>query len=315
MKNADGTKSSFFAGLFFACITITIWGITFVSTKYLSGIFSPLEILVIRFLMAFVCLWIVYPHRLKLTDKKHEFIFVLAGLCGVTAYQFLENISLSFTYAGNVSIIVSICPMFTAILTQIIYREKHITPLFILGFILSMTGIALITFSGNEFHLSPKGDLMALGSAVCWAFYSICISKLNALGYTSISTTRRVFFWALILMLPFVLYGTVAGGKITSVDFTVSGLTRLLDFKSIANLCFLGLGASAFCFFAWSRACEILGTVRTSVGIYIQPVITIVAAFIFLGERISFMGFAGAALTIAGLIISNLREEKTDAKV
>ena len=75
------------------------------------------------------------------------------------------------------------------------------------------------------------------------------------------------------------------------------------------NLGFLGLGASAFCFAAWNIACEKLGTVRATVGIYLIPVVTIIFAFFALGEKISLMGAVGAVLTIAGLFVSEIKKK------
>ena len=75
------------------------------------------------------------------------------------------------------------------------------------------------------------------------------------------------------------------------------------------NLGFLGLGASAFCFAAWNIACEKLGTVRATVGIYLIPVVTIIFAFFALGEKISLMGAIGAVLTIAGLFVSEIKKK------
>lgn len=61
-----------------------------------------------RFIMGLIALMIIYPYRLKVTDRKHELLFVSAGLCGVTLYYLLENIALTFTMASNVGVICSL---------------------------------------------------------------------------------------------------------------------------------------------------------------------------------------------------------------
>ena len=136
-------------GIFLACVSVFIWGITFVSTKSLLNDFSAFEILVVRFLAAYLGLWTMRPKRLVLKSKKENISFALAGLTGVTLYQFFENIAISFTTASNVSIIVSICPMFTAIVARIFLKEKCITKSFVAGFILAISGVALVSFNGN----------------------------------------------------------------------------------------------------------------------------------------------------------------------
>lgn len=317
------TKNRFALGVVAAALSIFIWGITFVSTKYLLRSFSSYEILVLRFLLAYAGLWLLRPKLLHLSEKKHEIYFVLAGLSGVTAYQFMENLAISYTSASNVSIIVSICPIFTAIFSQIFLKEKQLTPSFVLGFLLAIFGVALVSFNGVvEFHFSPKGDFLALGSALCWGVYSLCVSKINALKLDSIQTTRRIFFWAVILMIPIGIFSLVTNAsalqaesappsQIAVIFDSAVNESRFSNPLNWLNLCFLGLGASAFCFAAWNFACDSVGTVRATVGIYLIPVVTIVFAYLALGESISLMGAAGAAITIAGLFVSEIKKTES----
>ena len=97
-------------GHVFALISIFIWGTTFISTKILLEAFSPIEILFLRFTIGFAVLLAVYPHRLKVKERKQELYFAAAGLCGITLYYLLENIALTYTFASNVGVIISIAP-------------------------------------------------------------------------------------------------------------------------------------------------------------------------------------------------------------
>lgn len=306
------TKEKTIVGLIFAAMTVFIWGITFVSTKYLLRSFSALEILLGRFVAAYIGLWALRPKALHLARRRDEIYFILAGLSGVTVYQFMENIAISFTSASNVSIIVSICPIFTAIIAQIVLKEKHLTPLFVLGFFVAITGIALVSFNGAVvLHLSPKGDLLALAAAISWGFYSLFVSKINLLNLDSIQATRRIFFWAIVFMLPIALFGAIKGNPHSGAYLTLDAATNLSRWQNPLNwlnMLFLGWGASAFCFAAWNIACNQLGTVRATAGLYLIPVITIIFAFFALGEQISLMGSFGALLTIAGLFISEWKK-------
>ncbi len=76
-------------GHLFAFITIFIWGTTFISTKILLRVISPIGILFLRFTIGFIVLLLVYPHRLKVKERKQELYFAAAGLCGVTLYYLL----------------------------------------------------------------------------------------------------------------------------------------------------------------------------------------------------------------------------------
>jgi drug/metabolite transporter (DMT)-like permease len=113
-------------GYFFAAISVFFWGITFVCTKYLLRNFSSLEILFYRFIAAYLGLWLIHPKFEKIAVRDN-ILYALAGLTGVVLYQLTENIAIHFTNASNVSVIVSICPLFTAILSQIFLKEKHLS--------------------------------------------------------------------------------------------------------------------------------------------------------------------------------------------
>lgn len=302
-------------GYLLATVTVIIWGITFVCTKSLLQDFSALEILFFRFIIAYIGLWIMNPKSEKIA-KKDNLLFCFAGLSGVVLYQFSENIAINFTTASNVSVIVSICPLFTAIIAQIFLKEKHITPFFILGFIISIIGVFFVSLNGNiQLKINPKGDLLALFAGICWGFYSLFVSMINKKEYNLICSTRRIFFFAVIFMIPLMIIGnnisniTANSDLINSMNVNLNfseNIQRFKNFLNVGNLLFLGLLASGFCFSAWNKACKLVGTVKISFGIYLIPVVTIIFAFFTLHEKISFMGLLGAILTITGLFISNI---------
>ena len=98
------------AGRFSALLTIIIWGTTFISTKILLADFPPVQILCFRFAMGLLALLIVYPRRLKGTNRHQELTFAAAGLCGICLYYLLENSALTYTMASNVGVIISVAP-------------------------------------------------------------------------------------------------------------------------------------------------------------------------------------------------------------
>ena len=77
-------------GHLFALVTILLWGTTFISTKVLLRSFTPIEILFFRFIMGLIVLFLIYPYRLKVTDKKQEWIFAGAGLSGIICLKILR---------------------------------------------------------------------------------------------------------------------------------------------------------------------------------------------------------------------------------
>ncbi len=283
-------------GYLLAAACVFFWGITFVCTKYLLRDFSPLEILFYRFIAAYLGLWILRPRYEKIAARDN-ILFALAGFSGVILYQLFENIAINYTNASNVSVIVSICPLFTAIFSQIFLKEKHLSVWFIIGFIISITGVTLVCLNGNKtLEFKPKGDFLALFSAVCWGLYSVVISLINRKNYDQICATRRIFFFAVLMMIPLMIF--------TNDISIIQNSTRFAKPLNILSLLFLGIIASGFCFAAWNKACKIVGTVKVSCGLYLIPIVTIIFAFFVLGEKITLAGALGAAITIAGLFVS-----------
>lgn len=280
-------------GHLLALFTIIIWGTTFISTKILLTDFQPIEILLFRFLIGLIALCVAKPHRLTGTTKKQEITIAAAGLCGVCLYYLLENIALTYTMASNVGVVVSVAPFFTAIVSYLVTKEEKLRVNFFAGFVVAMAGIALISFNGSKLELNPFGDLLALLAALVWAFYSVLIKKIGDFGYNTILTTRRVFTYGILFMLP----------TLFLFDFS-SDFTRFARPVYLFNIIYLGLGASAVCFVTWNSAVKLLGAVKTSVYIYLGPVITVVASALILGEKITVMSAAGTVLTLLGLFVS-----------
>ena len=277
-----------------ALLTIAIWGTTFISTKVLLEDFQPVEILFIRFLMGYLALWIACPRRLRGVTRHQEGLFALAGLCGVCLYYLLENIALTYTMASNVGVIISVSPCFTALLTHFLMRgEDRLRPTFFAGFAVAMAGICLISFNGSALALDLRGDLLALLAAFVWACYALLTRRIGALGWPTVLTTRRTFFYGMVFMLPAL---ALSGAR--------PDLACLLDPVDLGNLLFLGLGASALCFVTWNFAVKELGAVKTSVYIYLVPVITVAASVLILREPFTWMTGAGTALTLIGLLLS-----------
>lgn len=288
MKNKTST------GHLLAFLTIVIWGTTFISTKVLLQAFLPVEILFIRFVMGYIALLLAHPHRLKTTGWRQEFFFAMAGICGVSLYYLLENIALTYTMVSNVGVIISVAPFFTAILTHLFMRgQERLHVYFFGGFAVSMVGIYLINFNGTRLHMNPLGDLLAVLAAFVWACYSILVNKISRFGYPTVQTTRRIFKYGVLFILPafFAFPPSFDAQRFTKLSF-------------ILNLLFLGLGASALCFVTWNFAVKVLGSIRTSIYIYMVPVITVFSSALILHERIASLSLVGTTLTLVGLFVS-----------
>ncbi len=277
------------------CITcVLIWGTTFISTKYLLIAYTPVEILFIRFLLGLATLYIACPKRFTGTTLRQELLMALAGLSGVTLYYLFENISLTYTTASNVGVIVSTAPFFTVLLSHVLKQGDRVTPAFLIGFFFAIVGIGLITFTDmSQLHLNPMGDFLALSAAALWAVYSVVMKHINATGHSIVLITRRIFLYGLLFMIP-LLFFLPFSPDITALKYPIYS----------GNLIYLGIGACAVCFAIWNYALKVLGTMTASVYIYAVPVTTIIASSLLLKEVMTPAAILGSVLTLAGLMIS-----------
>lgn len=293
-------KNNSINGHISAFVTIIIWGTTFISTKILLSDFAPIEILFIRFVLGLAALIIISPKLFKLKSLEEELNFAGAGLSGICLYYLLENIALTHTMASNVGVIISTAPFFTAILSHIfIKNNEKLKVNFFVGFGIAIAGICLISFNGTKAQLNPHGDILALVAAFVWAVYSLLTKKISSFGYNTIHTTRRIFTYGILFMLPLLFV----------FDFKFN-INKIFDMKNLLNLLYLGLGASALCFVTWSYAVKKLGAIKTSVYIYLVPVITILTSVLFLEEKLTAISVTGTVFTLIGLFVSESQFNK-----
>lgn len=87
-------------GHLLAFFTVFVWSTTFVSSKIILQYMTPAQLVIIRFFLGYIALWVFKPKPLIINNIKKEFYFLLAGLFGVTLYFLFENIALLYTMAS-----------------------------------------------------------------------------------------------------------------------------------------------------------------------------------------------------------------------
>ncbi|MFR7859556.1 MAG: DMT family transporter [Parasutterella sp.] len=281
-----------FLGLFCA----VVWGATFISTKVLLEYLSPLQILFSRFLLGYIALWCLYPHRSPKYGRKAQLLFALAGFLGTFLYFLMENVALQHTTASNVGVLVSLAPLFTAAVSKLENPKLTLSLQFFVGAVLSFVGVLLIVFGDNmSLVINPLGDTLALGAAFVWALYSIVLNKLSVYKAPILVSTRTIFGYGLIFIVAGVLYAD---------DFPGSEI--LLKTEVWSNLIFLGFIACAARYSMWTMAVETIGPDRTALYLYLVPVICLVCSYLILGENLTAWSAAGTFLVLFGLILSQL---------
>lgn len=285
-------RSSNFIPYLFASISVIVWGVTFVSTKVLIGQgLTPLQIFVYRFALAYVCM-LPLMRRLWANSLKDEICLALGGLSGGSLYFLTENTALGITFASNVSLLICTAPIFTIILDRIIWK----TPLrksLLGGSLIALVGVAVVIINGNlEFKISPLGDFLTIVAAILWAIYSIIVRKLSR-TYDTFFISRKVFFYGVVSVLPLFIAST------SPAELSLLGRSAVWS-----NIMFLGIMASMLCYMMWNVSVKALGADKASNYIYVNPLVTIIASAIFLGEPLTVFTFIGAAAIIGGVFIA-----------
>lgn len=278
-----------------AVVVALTWGCTFVNSKILilHGM-SPEEIFTVRFIIAYLCIWIFTPRRLFADNLRDEARMALLGITGGSLYFVAENTAIGISYVNNVSFIVCTAPLATTLLAIAIFRDVHATWKIITASILAVIGVGMVIFNGHfVLHLNPLGDALALCACLCWAVYSLLLRGVSK-RYGAVFITRKVFFYGLLTMLPFF-----------AVKPWTFPLAKFIDTAVWGNLLFLGLVASYICFLLWSWVTKKIGALKTTNYVYLNPISTVIVSAIFLDEPMKPMSFIGSLLILAGVFVAN----------
>ena len=279
-----------------AITAVAMWGYSFVSTKeLLNAGLGPVQIYVCRFVLAYIIALCVAHKRIFASNIKEEVMFALCGICAGSVYFIAENMALEYTLTTNVSLLTSMSPLLTAMLVGLVYKTEKLGIGTWVGSAIAIIGVVCIVFnSSTSMEVRPLGDLLSLGAALSWAFYSLILRQLNA-RYDVWFITRKTFFYGVVTALPILFFE----------HDTVNVLDVIYQPVVFGNLLFLSLGASTIAYVIWAITVKKVGAVKANNYMYLQSIITLIVSYIVLGEEVKPIGYLGIALIIGGLWIGD----------
>ncbi|MEM0135631.1 MAG: EamA family transporter [Thermoplasmatales archaeon] len=269
-------------------VTSIIWGVTYVLLKYALSYLDPEQIAFSRFLVSSVFFVpLVFVVKEKYSGREVLTLFLLA-LTGVLLYQLLFIWGESGLTAGNASFIVSLEPIFIAILGVATKKDKlPVRRLF--GLVLATIGLIVLLRPTSVNKVEIFSAVLVLLSALSWAIFTVAgkdlLSRhnpLNATGYVSIFGT--------ILLFPFALSG-------------LHGLISIRNPFLILSLLFIGIFATFLGYYLWFDGLKKVDSIKAGTTLYITPFVTVITASYIISEPIEFATLLGGALIIVGLII------------
>jgi drug/metabolite transporter (DMT)-like permease len=277
-----------------ALVAVVVWGLSFVATKTALTELSPVALIVARFALGVATLMAIVLARREPLLPPRDVVPGLAGIAfvGLFLHQVLQVHGLGLTTAVRTGWLIGIIPIWTALLSAVALGERFGVQK-IAGLAVGTLGAILLVTRGDVAFATLdagtlRGDLLVLGSTVTWAVYTVAgRATLARLG--SARTTTAVMTLGLLMFLPWFV---AAGAWREYAALTTTGAACVL---------FLGVACSGLGYLCWYTALERLEASQVAAFLYLEPLVTFVAAMAVLGETVHWTTVAGGVLVLMGV--------------
>ena len=266
---------------------VFFWGLSFIATKYALRELDPVLIINLRLCLAIPLLGVIAYFNNKHFGLQRKQFFLILLLASISAFHlWIQVTGLKYTSAANTGWIIGTSPIFIAILGFLLLKEK-LTKKKTGGIIISLFGLVLLISKGNLTSLSfisGKGDMLVLLSCLTWGFYSVVNRKI-ALDYSPLISTFYMFVCMAVLTFPF------------NLNFaSLQSIVHLSSTGWIAIL-FLGIFCAGLGYVLWAQALSRMNSANVAAFLYLEPFVTVLGAWFFLGEQIT------GVMALSGFII------------
>ncbi|NJN99101.1 MAG: DMT family transporter [Anaerolineales bacterium] len=230
---------------------------------------------------------------------RHWKLVLLLAILGVTMFNTLVYTGLQFTTAINALLMQSTMPVLIVLMSYLLFRET-VTPLQIVGILLSLAGVLAIVGQGDLTVLLGLslnlGDLLIFIAVAGYAAYSTLLRRRPPLH--PLSLIAATFIAGAVVLLPFYLWEHASGRTVSFDGVTLLTIAYVAIFPSIlAYLCF-------------NRGVELAGANRAGLFIHLMPVFGSIMAILFLGERFQWYHGFGILLILLGIVLATRRKQK-----
>jgi len=273
-----------------------LWASAFPATRFALQYYSPVSLMVMRFVAASLTLLIVgIVKKIKPPRLRDLPMFAASGLTGVFLYSYLFNTGSVSVSAGVSSFIIASSPIFTLILTRIFLKEI-VRPICWIGVLISFGGLAAVTLTQvNEFSLD-FGIFLVICASISSGAYSAIMRGLTK-SYTALEATTY----------------TIIAGTLGTLIFLPSAIREIPGSNLTVNIVvvFMGIFPAAIAYLAWSYAlAKAKMTAHVTVFSYLIPLISALLAYVWLQETLSVFTFIGGLIIIIGMVVTNVFDRK-----
>ncbi len=271
-------------------------GFHVVAKAVLSSL-SPLALAGLRVGLATPFLVYLAWRRDRMIPQRRDMpMLAFLGFLGVFGNQILFIEGLRLTTATNAAILMTSLPVFAAA-TAVLLRIERLAPRRLAGILLSVVG-ALVLVNPFRFTADPEmavGNLMILGNALCYALFLVLQRPL----------LQRIP-WRTLIAWSF-LFG---GGGVLLASLPALGALRPAEVPASAwwGVAYIVALATIFAYSANTWAVRRSSPALVAAYGTLQPLVAVLLAVAFLGERFGWIEGLGFALIVAGLwLVSTAR--------
>lgn len=284
---------------FFLAISLLLWAAAFPAIRVALRGYSPAHLALARYLVASATLGVfslrgdfVWPRRADLLPIS------LAGLAGFSVYNVALNAGELHVSAGIASLLVNTSPLWSLVLLTFFGHEK-VSARGWAGVCLSLAGVGLLAFSRGEGQTIDENFLRGVGLILLAAF--------GASVYTLLQKQLLKRYGALQLTTYFVWAGTFwllvfAPGLATTI--------QRAPFSATIAVVFMGVFSGALAYALWTHVASQMSVARAVGFIPLVPVAATFIAWLWLGERLSWLALCGGVLALAGVALVNTARSK-----
>ena len=276
------------------------WGMSFVWSMQVYQSLNPTATIFLRLVVATIFFTaILFTFRLnEKIHKEHLRLFALAAMFEPFLYFIFEGYGLKNTSPIIGSGIIAMIPLVTPIAARIFLKER-LTPMNILGFIVSFVGVIVLLLNKNlEFSASPKGIIFLCGAVLVAVGYSIALIKLTKL-YKPLTITWMQNIIGMFYFIPLTLI---------MEHFEPSNFANVGSY--LVPLICLGVFCSSLAYALWAFTFSKLGASRANVYSNLIPVFTAIFSYFIIHESLTPNKIIGILVVVLGLVLSQMKPKK-----
>ncbi|MDF1779246.1 MAG: DMT family transporter [Rhizobiaceae bacterium] len=277
-------------------ITAISWAGNAIAGKLAAGHISPALLTSGRWLVAFVVLLpFALPHVRRewpIIAKNLPFLLVM-GIVGFTIFNNLLYLALNHTSAINVTIEQASMPLVVFLANFLLFGQR-ISRGQILGFLMTLVGVATVASNGNLYNLLSLdvgyGDALLLLAVVFYGAYTVALRWMPKLHWLSIITTLAAA--AFIGSLPFTLAESLTDNLL------------LPDTRGWLTLLYAAIFPSILAQVFYIMGNQLIGGNRAGLFFNLVPVFGTFFAVLLLGEHLRVFHLIALVLVIGGIMLA-----------